>query len=93
MFCYLTGNQTTHGMTSVASSRLTLEMYRYFSIGIGGIGLFLWYRVVVSVSIKYSRYTYRYFFKHKLDIKVFCYIFHSINIKNFCFPPGTGLDL
>ena len=31
-----------------------LVMYRYFSIGIGGIGLFLCYRVVVSVSVKYS---------------------------------------
>ena len=31
-------------------------MYRYLSIGIGGIGLFLWYRVVVSVSVISSRY-------------------------------------
>ena len=44
------------------------------SIGIGGIGLFLWYQVVVSGSVKYSRYL-PILIEHKINIEIFCYIF------------------
>ena len=41
-----------------------LGMYRYLSIGIGGISLFLWYRLVVSVSVNIAD-TCRYFLSTK----------------------------
>ena len=45
---------------------LLLGMYRYYSIGIGigGIGLFLWYRLVISVSVNIAD-TCRYFLSTK----------------------------
>ena len=49
-------------------------MYRYFSIGMGGISLLLWYRVVVSVSVRYSQYLPM-LIEHKINIKTLCYIF------------------
>ena len=51
-----------------------LVLHQYFSIGIGGIGLFLWYRVVVLVSVKYSRYLPT-LITHKISTKIFCYVF------------------
>ena len=38
---------------------------------------------MVSISVKCSRYL-PILFKHKINIKIFCFIFQSINIKNFC---------
>ena len=36
---------------AIVRMRISLVMYRYLSIGIGGISLFLWYQLVVSVSV------------------------------------------
>ena len=57
-------------------------MYQYLSTG---IGLFLWYRLVVSVSVKYSRYL-EILFKHKICIKIFCFVFSEYKYKKFLFP-------
>ena len=54
-------------------------MYGYFSIGMGGISLFLWYRVIVSVLVEYSR-CLPILIKHKINIKIFCYIFLAVAI-------------